>query len=221
MSDASDRDARLYEALAVYYEASNPDRAAVLAAYPELADALAEHFAEQDRLSAMAAPLRPVPPGQELTRPLTAECNHELPIIGDAVRYFGDYELIREVARGGMGVVFEARASQPKSARRSQDDSHRHSRLGGRPSPFSSRSGSGRESRSCPHRADLRSGRACGIQLLQHEADSGRQSGDASGWLRRPPARCCAGGRERCPSCSSRPSARDLASRFEAVERAS
>ncbi len=103
MGDASDRDARLYEALAVYYEAPNPDRAAVLAAYPDLADALAEHFAEQDRLSAMAAPLRPVPAGQELTAPLTAEGNPELPTVGDTVRYFGDYELIREIARGGMG----------------------------------------------------------------------------------------------------------------------
>ena len=109
MSDASDRDARLYEALAVYYESPNPDRAAILAAYPDLADALAEHFAEQDRLSALAAPLRPVAAGQEPTTPLTAEGKHELPTVGGTVRYFGDYELIREVARGGMGVVFEAR----------------------------------------------------------------------------------------------------------------
>ncbi len=109
MNDASDRDARLYEALAVYYEAANPDRAAALVAYPDLADALAEHFAEQDRLSALAAPLRPVPAGQEATMPLTGQGEHEVPAAGGTVRYFGDYELIREVARGGMGVVFEAR----------------------------------------------------------------------------------------------------------------
>ncbi len=65
-------------------------------------------------LSALERELRQaeqtMPPGEEATVDHVPAESARLDAVAPVrVRYFGDYELIREIARGGMGVVFHAR----------------------------------------------------------------------------------------------------------------
>jgi WD40 repeat protein/tRNA A-37 threonylcarbamoyl transferase component Bud32 len=90
-----------------------PDRAAILARHPDLADDLQRFFADQDHFGQVAGQLGPAvlrPPAAVAEAP-TLPSGEPLPAppAPGTVRSFGDYELLGEIARGGMGVVYKAR----------------------------------------------------------------------------------------------------------------
>lgn len=78
-----------------------PDRPALLSAHPEWAGPLRAFFADLDRMDRVAAPLKLDDP--DATGDATS------PPIGATLRYFGDYELLETIAKGGMGIVYKAR----------------------------------------------------------------------------------------------------------------
>jgi serine/threonine protein kinase len=95
---AADREERLNDVLLGYVEARQagraPDRDEFLAAHPDLHTELEEFFAGHDEMERLAAPFRAAARSEP----------------GDAaeIGQLGDFRLLREVGRGGMGVVYEA-----------------------------------------------------------------------------------------------------------------
>jgi WD40 repeat protein len=105
------REQRVEEVLAVYLEAVRlgqaPDRRELLARHPDLAAELEDFFADHDLVRDLAEPLRQ---GAALAHTPSPAAADTVTSPADRLPHrFGDYELLVEIARGGMGIVYRAR----------------------------------------------------------------------------------------------------------------
>ena len=133
---AGAREERLNAVIASFLDAvaagRTPDRRALLAEHPDLAEDLEAFFSDHDKARQVAEPWRLIgalggevaepPPGERPSHPdaptaafVQGSSDLETPAVAAdpaseaAGRRFGDYELLEEIARGGMGVVYKAR----------------------------------------------------------------------------------------------------------------
>ena len=141
---------------------------------PNFATELAEFFALQHEIHHLAAPIRGPEPMQAILRQDRSGRRPGDGCTPDSGRLsLGDYELLDEIARGGVGIVYRAR-----QRRLNRQVAVKVLRDGPYATPADAGGSATRPRRlrsldHPQHRADLRGWRGSGLQLLQHEADRG------------------------------------------------
>jgi len=106
-----EREERLHEVLLDYLEAEArgqaPDTQQFLDAHSEFAEELADFLACRQRVESIVAPLRDSTAVGQAFQPDGKDGKDDKDRKPD-LRQLGDFRLIREIGRGGMGIVYEA-----------------------------------------------------------------------------------------------------------------